>query len=158
MRQQVTKPQPRRSPKGFTSGFEKKTALTPEEEREKLRERMMQVPAIKKFYDDGANKRVSLALSLMYMCYTLGDEYFEEVMDVMNEYDLVHKKIKTVSIRLRESFDAFDKVFSVFVRDNKKFKEFTTDYETLKRAIDAFGRMDSVREYEINQNNEEDKK
>jgi hypothetical protein len=62
--------------------------------------------------ESGDLDRAAKRLSMAYLLFTCAKNYAESATDLLEKYDLVHKKVKTTSNNLMQSFDAYNNVMS----------------------------------------------
>lgn len=99
-------------------------------------------PRLKEFVDSGKSKMVSVYTSMAYLLHSVANEYVEESLDIMEEYDLVHKKLKTRSINLSTAFELYNKTVSGMINGHDKAeeagRELCKDYDVFKETCDRF--------------------
>lgn len=89
-----------------------------------------------KMIDSGDLNRMARLLTVAYETYSVADTYCQEAVDIMEKYNFVHKKIKTATNNLSQSFDVFDRVMQSFLDENADI-QFCRSYETTKEILDA---------------------
>ena len=67
---------------------------------------------IEQMRESGDLDRAAKRLSMAYLLFTCAQNYAESATDLLEKYDLVHKKVKTTSNNLMQSFDAYNNVMS----------------------------------------------
>lgn len=78
-------------------------------------------------------------LSMAYLLYTCAQTYVENATDILNQYNLVHKKVKTTANNLTQSFDAYHKVMSSMLHgDHGAQDQLCFDSTMFTDIMDAF--------------------
>ncbi len=108
----------------------------------KIRAAMEADPLFREFVETGADKIVARRISMAYLISSISNAYFEEAVDLMEKYKLVHKKIKTTSNNLTQSFDSFDKAISSLIDTQEAKLQLCSDYEIFKATCDKFMNAD----------------
>lgn len=94
--------------------------------------------------DCGDLDRCAKLLSMAYLGFTKSNQYAEEAVQLMEKYDVMHKKSKTAANNLMQSFVAFDKVMGDMLRNGgssdaeKAFRQLCNDDEILGEVLDAY--------------------
>lgn len=110
---------------------------------QKIRAAMESDPLFRKFIETGADKVVARRISMAYLISSISNAYFEEAVDIMEEHKLVHKKIKTTSNNLTQSFDSFDKAISALIDTQDAKLQLCSDYDIFKSVCDRFMNADA---------------
>lgn len=109
---------------------------------QKIRQAMLNDANYKKFIESGDSDKVARYLSMGYLVQSVANAYNEDAIDLMEKYDLVHKKIKTTANNLMQSFDVYDKTISSLI-DNKEARlQLLCDYDILRETCDKFMNAD----------------
>lgn len=101
-------------------------------------------PQYKEYLESQSDKYVAKRFSMAYILFSVANTYVEEATDRLAQYDLVHKKIKTTTNNLMQSFDAYHKTMAQLMQvdDKEARKELGTelcdDYDVMKAACDKF--------------------
>lgn len=99
---------------------------------------------LKAMQESGDLDRLAKLLSITYLMYTKTNEYAEEAVEIMECYDIVHKKVKVTVNNLAQSFNAFDKVMSDILKKGgsgdayKAFLQLNFDNEMLGELLEAY--------------------
>lgn len=112
------------------------------EKGQRIRAAMEADPLFREFIETGADKVVARRVSMSYLITSISNAYFEEAVDLMEKYKLVHKKIKTTSNNLTQSFDSFDKAVSALIDTQEAKLQLCSDYEIFKAVCDKFMNAD----------------
>jgi hypothetical protein len=67
---------------------------------------------IEQMRESGDLDRAAKRLSMAYLLFTCAQDYAESATDLLEKYDLVHKKVKTTTNNLMQSFNAYNNVMS----------------------------------------------
>lgn len=113
------------------------------ENGKKLRAAMETDPLFREFIESGSEKRVARLVSMAYLIDSIGNSYTEEAVSLMEKYDLVHKKIKTTSNNLTQSFDSFDKAISALIDTRDAKLQLCSDYEIFQAVCDKYMNADT---------------
>lgn len=105
---------------------------------EKQRTAIRELPYYKAFVESGNEHRVAKLIAMAYILQSVANEYSEEAADLMAQYGLMHKKIKTTSNNLTQSFDAFNNVLSSLIEDDDARLQLCDDYDQFKKFCDEF--------------------
>lgn len=108
----------------------------------KLRAVMEADPNFRAYVDSGASTKVARLVSMSYIMASVFDEYTENAAGLMEKYGFLHKKTKTTSNNLSQSFDAFDKAISALVNTEEAKQQLCSDYEIFKAVCDKFMNAD----------------
>ncbi len=103
---------------------------------------MEQDPNFRKFIDSGDSAKVSRLVSMAYLMGTVFQGYSEDAIDIMEKYKLVHKKIKTTSNNLVQSFDVYDKAVSALINTQDAKLQLCNDWEIFQETCDKFMNAD----------------
>ena len=95
-------------------------------------------PEYQAFVESGAKLKVSKLFSMSYLLASVFNTYQEEAQELMDEYHMNQKSIKTKANNLTQSFDAYDKVMRSFLKEEEVRKLLCEDYEALKEICDRF--------------------
>lgn len=95
-------------------------------------------PEYKAFVESGAKLKVSKLISMSYLVASVFNAYQEEAQELMDEYRMTVKGIKTKANNLTQSFDAYDKEMRTFLKEEEVRRLITEDYESFKRICDRF--------------------
>ena len=95
-------------------------------------------PEYKAFVESGAKLKVSKLFSMAYIVASVFSAYQEEAQDIMEEYHMNQKGIKTKANNLTQSFDAYDKVMRSFLKEENVRRLLVEDYENFKKLCDRF--------------------
>lgn len=101
-------------------------------------------PNYRAFVESGDSLRVSVLVSMLYLMHSISNAYAEQAIALMEQYDLVHKKIKTTANNLSLSFDSFDKVLFQLVNKQESQNIFCGDYERFQNICDQFMNMEGA--------------
>lgn len=101
-------------------------------------------PNYRAFIESGDSLRVSVLVSMLYLMHSVSNAYAERAIELMEQYDLVHKKIKTTANNLTQSFDAFDKVLFQLVNRQESQNIFCGDFERFQTLCDQFMNIDGA--------------
>lgn len=83
---------------------------------------------IEQMRESGDLDRAAKRLSMAYLLFTCAQDYAESATDLLEKYDLVHKKVKTTSNNLMQSFAAYNNVMSSMLNgDNGALKQLCFD-------------------------------
>ena len=106
---------------------------------------MQQSPNFKAFIESGDSIRVARLLSMQFLVQSISNAYGEEAVELMEKYDLVHRKIKTRINNLTVAFDLYDKeLFQLIDTDGAK-KRLLEDYEYFKSVCDKFMNLNETK-------------
>lgn len=108
----------------------------------RIRSAMENDPKFRAFIDSGNSNRVARYVSMAYLISSIANEYFEGAVELMGKYDLVHKKIKTTSNNLTQSFDSFDKAISQLINTQDAKLQLCSDYGIFKAVCDRYMNAD----------------
>lgn len=103
---------------------------------------MEQDPDFRNFIESGDSRRVSILISMGYLVQSVANEYNEEAIKIMENHNLVHKKIKTTSNNLTQSFDSFDKAISQLINTQDAKLQLCSDYGIFKAVCDRYMNAD----------------
>ena len=95
-------------------------------------------PEYIRFVEDGAKLKVSKLISMSYLVASVFNAYQEDAQEIMDEYHMTIKGIKTKANNLTQSFDAYDKEMRSFLKEQNARELITEDYTNLKRLCDKF--------------------
>lgn len=105
---------------------------------EKQRQLMMSMENFKQFIESGDCKRASVLISMAYLAHSVANSYNEEALEIMEKYDLVHKKIKTRATNLEVAFDLYDKAVFSLVDKDEMSRNLCEDYDKFRSICDDF--------------------
>lgn len=106
--------------------------------QQKIQKAMEQDPDFRNFIESGDSRRVSILLSMGFLVQSVANEYNEEAIKIMENHNLVHKKIKTKINNLTQSFDAYDKALFSLVNTQEARQNLVDDYGSFKKICDTF--------------------
>lgn len=104
---------------------------------EKIEFAMKNSPNFKKFIESGESEQVARLVSMAYLIISVGNSYNEEAIEIMEKYDLVHKKIKTKANNLAQSFDAYHKVINELMNKESRL-QLCVDFDDFKAFCDKY--------------------
>ena len=113
------------------------------ERGQKVRAAMEADPLFREFIESGDDRQVSRLVSMAYLVASVTNAYFEEAIGLMEKYDLVHKKIKTTSNNLTQSFDSFDKAISALIDTQEAKLQLCSDYDIFRAVCDRYMNADA---------------
>lgn len=94
---------------------------------------------IQEMRDNGTFDRAAKLYSMSYLTFSQANCYNEQANDILKQYNMVQGKIKTAVNNLMQSFDAYNKVMSSLIGDNKAaLNQLCFDSDTLNDMLDAF--------------------
>lgn len=95
-------------------------------------------PDYREFIESGDSMKAARLISMAYLLSSISNAYFEESVELMEKHNLVHKKIKTTSNNLTQSFDAFDKCVSQLIDTKEAKNHLCNDYDYFRSVCDKF--------------------
>lgn len=103
----------------------------------KIKEEVMH-QLVEQFRISGDANRAARLLSAAYLLFTIGNQYAEETVELMNKHHIVRKKVKTTTNNLMQSFEAFDKEMQSMVSNGEYANRFCNESSLLREVIDVF--------------------
>lgn len=93
---------------------------------------------VQQFKESGDADRAARLLSAAYLLFTIGNQYAEETVELMQKHHIVRKKVKTTANNLMQSFNAFDKEMQSMVSSGEYANRFCNESSLLREVIDVF--------------------
>lgn len=97
----------------------------------------------RKCIECGDSARISVLISMCYLLNSVSNAYFEQAVEIMEKYNILHKKLKTKTNNLYQSFESFDKEFASLI-DAELRKDLCDDFEQVQNFCDKFMNMDAA--------------
>ena len=93
---------------------------------------------VQQFKESGDADRAARLLSAAYLLFTIGNQYAEETVELMQKHHIVRKKVKTTANNLMQSFEPFNKEMSSMIGSKDNAHLFCNDSTLLREIIDVF--------------------
>lgn len=94
-------------------------------------DKLMQNPRVRRFVESGDKERAERLTSMSYMLISVGNEYQEEVNDLLHKYGLVLTDVKYFTNRLTAAFDQYNTVVKSMIPDMEAKQELIKEYGIL---------------------------
>lgn len=94
-------------------------------------DKLMQNPRVRRFVESGDKERAERLTSMSYMLISVGNEYQEEVNDLLHKYGLMITDLKYFTNRLTAAFDQYNTVVKSMIPDMEAKKELIKEYGIL---------------------------
>ena len=105
--------------------------------KQQIRDEVMR-QLVQQFKESGDADRAARLLSAAYLLFTIGNQYAEETVELMQKHHIVRKKVKTTANNLMLSFEAFDKEMQSMVSSGEYANRFCNESSLLREVIDVF--------------------
>lgn len=103
--------------------------------------------SFRRYHESGDNIRLSKLISMMYLLNTCTNELRMEADEILERYNIMRGKIKTLSNNVEQSFDTYNNYLAAMLGDNDEAKRrFCGHYEGVIADIWAFMDLDGKRE------------
>lgn len=94
-------------------------------------DKLMQNPRVRRFVESGDKERAERLTSMSYMLISVGNEYQEEVNDLLHKYGLMITDVKYFTNRLIAAFDQYNTVVKSMIPDMEAKQELIKEYGIL---------------------------
>lgn len=94
-------------------------------------DKLMQNPRVRRFVESGDKERAERLTSMSYMLISVGNEYQEEVNDLLHKYGLMITDVKYFTNRLIAAFDQYNTVVKSMIPDIEAKQELIKEYGIL---------------------------
>lgn len=94
-------------------------------------DKLMQNPRVRRFVESGDKERAERLTSMSYMLISVGNEYQEEVNDLLYKYGLMITDLKYFTNRLTAAFDQYNTVVKSMIPDMEAKKALIKEYGIL---------------------------
>ena len=111
--------------------------MTEQQSKQQIRDEVMR-QLEQQFKESGDADRAARLLSAAYLLFTIGNQYAEETVELMQKHHIVRKKVKTTANNLMQSFNAFDKEMQSMVSSGEYANRFCNESSLLREVIDVF--------------------
>ena len=111
--------------------------MTEQQAKQQIRDEVMR-QLVQQFKESGNADRAARLLSAAYLLFTIGNQYAEETVELMQKHHIVRKKVKTTANNHMQSFDAFDKEMQSMVSSGEYANRFCNESSLLREVIDVF--------------------